>query len=251
MDQKNVKSPGLIVFSILVLLFSIPMGAEPTDVRVDNFSTKLEPWQFPAGWGMRQFFPLFGKDPQSSVEFNGDQNFIRLKTGPSSSFLIGNRTRWNLFDTPYLQWDWKVGSFPDGGNIKARSTDDAAGSFCVAHGVSVSGFKESLCYLFGNEEKKGEHFPYYQNPGVHYIVLRSRSSGETTGSWYSEKRNVLEDFTREFGHAPPAVVYLAMWIDSNNTSSSSEIYYRNIYFKSDNDNSGQVAENPDSQTRGI
>jgi hypothetical protein len=64
---------------------------------------------------------------------------------------------------------------------------------------------------------------------VTYVVMHSGSAD--LGKWVTERRNVMEDFTKIYGEAPEDPAAVSVAIDSNDTSSMSESFMGAIVFK--------------------
>ncbi|HBR17029.1 MAG TPA: hypothetical protein DD725_05385, partial [Deltaproteobacteria bacterium] len=62
---------------------------------------------------------------------------------------------------------------------------------------------------------------------IKYIVVKSGTN--ELGKWFSEKRNVYDDYKRLFGEEPPMVGSIALMIDSDDTKSSAESFFGDIY----------------------
>jgi hypothetical protein len=63
---------------------------------------------------------------------------------------------------------------------------------------------------------------------VHYIVVRSGKNH--LNEWITEERNVMEDYKRVFGKAPPLVGGISLLIDTDDTRSQAESYFSKIEF---------------------
>ena len=65
---------------------------------------------------------------------------------------------------------------------------------------------------------------------VTYVVVRSGPAD--LGKWVTESRNVLEDFKKIYGDAPTEDVgAISLAIDSNDTSSTAESFFGEIFFR--------------------
>ena len=61
------------------------------------------------------------------------------------------------------------------------------------------------------------------------IVVESGPAKRNT--WFTEERNVYEDYKRPFGGEPPMISGVAIMTDTDNTGESAEAYYGDIVFK--------------------
>jgi hypothetical protein len=61
-----------------------------------------------------------------------------------------------------------------------------------------------------------------------YVVLQS--GADKLGQWTWETRNVFEDYTKCFQEDPPTAGGVLLYINTQHTQSSAEIYYGEIFF---------------------
>ena len=64
-------------------------------------------------------------------------------------------------------------------------------------------------------------------------MISVRSSTDETGTWYSEKRNVLEDLKQQFGEEIRYIDAVAVMSDSDDSKGKVTAYYGDIYFSKD------------------
>src|SRR3990172_5472550 len=85
-----------------------------------------------------------------------------------------------------------------------------------------------LGYIWDTGAPAGSEVVSAKLSTTRYIVLKS-GAGEL-GKWFSEKRNVYEDYKRLFNEEPPKVGSVALMIDSDDTKTSAESFFGDIYF---------------------
>lgn len=90
---------------------------------------------------------------------------------------------------------------------------------------------KSLNYVWSRGASKGSTWPNaFARKNV--VMQSLRDGRDATGTWYEEKRNVLTDARRQFGSKIRYVVGVAIMTDTDNTESSVDSYYGDIYFSS-------------------
>ncbi len=208
-----------------------PPAGEPS-WRVDDFDRTYPPNEVFGNWKSRKFAPLLSSGDRYFFQFvhQGDDHEIVLKSGRDNSFSVGLESPFRVQDWPVLEWEWRIVKLPRGGDVRVRERDDQAGSICVIVNPGLVGFK-SICYLFENGGPKDTPITSAQREDSKYLIVRTAQSGDPTGEWLKERRNVLEDYQRLFGKEPDQEAILGFQIDSNDTHSSAEARYRNVYLR--------------------
>jgi outer membrane protein OmpA-like peptidoglycan-associated protein len=141
---------------------------------------------------------------------------------------------------PILCWRWKASRLPKGGDVRKSVTDDQSLQVYVA-------FKESgflgmntpvVGYIWDNEAPKGWSGRSPQTGGdkLRYIVLRNKA--DKVGQWYTERRNIYQDYKRLFadtngGEPQSATTGMQIHINSQRTKSPAEGMIGEIYFSNE------------------
>ncbi len=213
------------------LVLHVGARAAEDAVRLDNFDRTYPPGEAYGSWDLQKISPLFGSGADTFFQFvNGpgpDGHYIHLRSGRNNSFSLGAKDKFRLQDWPILEWEWKVTRTPKGGDVRVKERDDQAGSMCVIVNPGLTGF-DSLCYLWENDGPKEQLIVSTKRDASRYLILRT-AKADGTGSWYKERRNMLEDYTKVFGKPPSEEAVIGMQIDSDSTESTGEAFYRNIY----------------------
>ena len=131
---------------------------------------------------------------------------------------IAKEIRVDLAATPILEWSWKALEVPAGPTFAtaARPISRATWWSCgrafrrrSAHGVA---------YAWGTSEPEGSVERSRKTGTVTFFILRSRP--EDLGRWFTERRNLVEDYQRVYGERPDASPkVIAISIDTNDTHS--------------------------------
>jgi hypothetical protein len=217
------------------LLLTAPVWPAPNalaqdQIRIDDFDKQYDAGALPKGWDSHKFSPTVRSSDVFFFQFgNGPEYTIHLKSGKNNSFTVGRDRKFKLKDYPFLEWEWRVTVLPKGGDVRAKAKDDQAGSMCVVHNQSLTG-GETLCYLWENKGPDGTELTSTKREDSKYIILRAADTDET-GQWFRERRNIYEDFKRLFGKEPNKDAVIGLMIDSDDTESSGEVFYRNILLK--------------------
>ena len=84
-----------------------------------------------------------------------------------------------------------------------------------------------LCYLWENSGPHGAQGMADGNATHRYVILRSGEE-DRLDFWYAERRDVAADFLQAFGRLPDKDAVLSITIDTNDTDSEAEAFYRDI-----------------------
>lgn len=176
--------------------------------------------------------------PELNVVKESNMYSIFMKCDGESSFGIRKRVEVNVQEYPFLNWRWKVTRLPSGGDVRKRDADDQAIQLYVA--FASTDFPARLNtpvigYVWDNEAPKGWMGKSTQIGAgkVRYIVLRNGS--DELDKWYSERRNVYEDYMMLFreinGGIPQGKTQgIHLHINSQHTKSGAESFVSEIYF---------------------
>ncbi len=150
----------------------------------------------------------------------------------------------NVFQ--YLEWEWKIESVLEKGDLTKKDGDDFAARVYVTFDYDPSnlGFRErmrytlyktftsfeiplrSLNYIWANKADVGTTAESPFTNWVQYVVVQS--GNEKAGRWFTEKRNILDDYREVFGEDPPPISGITIMTDSDNTGESTRAYFGKI-----------------------
>lgn len=212
-----------VVMGISGVLHYLFGSASASDViRVDAFTKKPNSAGMPGGWKVK----VYTGTCDINVEKEGN-NDVLLLCSKESSFGVAKNLGLDLKAHPVLNWRWKAGVLPCGGDFRKKETDDQAGQIYLIFKTGIIG-RKIVGYLWENKAPAGITGVSPRSDNYRYIVLRD--STHQLNTWFTEKRNVYEDFKRLFGMDPPEISSIALLINSHHTKSSAQIYYDDIYF---------------------
>ncbi len=188
------------------------------------------------------------------LEKDGDDFVVRLMSDRKSSFGMKRELRVDLKEYPILNWRWKAGRLPSGGDVRHAATDDQAIQLYVA--FPATGFPAAfntpiIGYVWDNEAPRGWTGRSDQIGGgkLRYIVIRNKT--DRVGEWYTEHRNLYEDLRtlfRDLKGPVATTVGMQIHINSQHTKSDAEGWIGDIFF-SRQDKKEMAAAAPLSFTR--
>jgi outer membrane protein OmpA-like peptidoglycan-associated protein len=226
-------------YLLLPLFFSIAVctGAFAAIIPVTKFQSAEMPGGAPAGWAVEKKIGV----PSLKMEKDGENYYLRLMSNGNSSFGVRTSARVNVKEFPIISWRWKVNKMPIGGDVRKKTADDQALQVYVA--FKETGFPALLNtpvigYIWDNEAPKGWSGRSTQVGGdkMRYIVLRNKT--DKTGQWYTERRNIYEDYKKLFGDIndgePLGVTTgVQVHINTQRTKTSADSMIAEIYFSSE------------------
>jgi hypothetical protein len=209
------------------------ISADRSIVTIAGFDSARMQRGVPIGW-------LLDKKkgtPYIKLERGSDIYCLHMYSD-GSSFGIKKGIKVDIKEYPYLNWRWKVAHLPDGGDVRKKGADDQAIQLYIA--FTPTGFPETLFtpvlgYIWDNQAPKGWTGRSLQIGGgkLRYVVVRNNA--DQLGQWYTEKRNIYEDYKTLLkdvkSATPPGVTHgVEFYINSQNTKSVSESYICEVYF---------------------
>jgi outer membrane protein OmpA-like peptidoglycan-associated protein len=223
----------LFLFIALSIVWTYDCIASPGIIPVTKFNTPAMPGGIPYGWKLEK---KAGR-PLMNMEKVGNAFYLHLVSGGDSSFGVRKEARVDVKKFPMLCWRWRVTKLPRGGDVRKTFTDDQALQVYVA--FKESGFMGMntpvIGYIWDNNAPKGWSGRSPQTGGgkLRYIVLRNKT--DNVGQWYTERRNVYQDYKRLFadingGEPQSATTGLQIHINSQHTKSPAESMIGDIYF---------------------
>lgn len=152
----------------------------------------------------------------------------------------------------YIQWEWKIESVLEKGDLTKKSGDDYAARIYITFDYDPSDLSfgdkiryrairtfssfdvplRSLNYIWAN---KAEIESITESPFTDWVQLVAVQSGnEHAGVWKVETRDILLDYRKAFGENPPRITGISIMTDSDNTESSAVAYYGKITLSTSN-----------------
>lgn len=178
-------------------------------------------------------------DQWESKEFKGQTHYqivkldgkavLKAESADSASGLF-KKQRIDLKKTPVLNWRWRTENRLGTINEQSKSGDDyAARVYVVVSGGLAFWRTRAINYVWASTSPKGKIWPN-AFAGNHAMMIALRSSGDETGLWHTEKRNVLTDLKQYVGKDIDYIDAVAIMTDTDNAKGTVTAYYGDIYF---------------------
>lgn len=205
----------------LLLLFSSLASAQDHEkLMIGHFSVgSLAQWQSKAFKGQTEY---------RIVDLEGTKALQAVSNDSASGLLKEQRV--DLRKTPFMNWRWRIENRLGNINEQEKSGDDyAARVYVVVSGGLAFWRTRALNYVWASTTPKGRIWPN-AFAGDRTIMIALRSTGDQTGVWHTEKRNILADLKQQFGEDIQYIDAVAIMTDTDNAQGKATAYYGDIYF---------------------
>ena len=213
---------------VAAALLCVTVASAADEVVVEDWKDKVGATGIPPGWqGQNWGSPKY----EFKVEESDGHTGLHMRSANDGSTVTREiKGKVNLKATPVLEWSWKAVALPKNGNSCKKATDDQAVQvFVVWPRFPESVRSRIIGYVWDTTQPVGTICKSEKTGTVTYIVVRSGAS--ELGKWFTERRNLVEDFTRVYGEAPENPAALSVATDSNDTNSTSDAFVGRIEFK--------------------
>ena len=220
--MKSYKSVCLTSFIFLhIAAFNIHAAEDLIPVARFNQIKNLAA----SGWQVKEWK---GKADISLVNSSDTGQVLLLKSKGTSTGVYKD-IELDIKKAPYLNWQWKVTKLPERGDVRSSSTDDQAAQIYVIFPKFPSQVNSRILgYIWDTNAPKDSMLTSTKFSKSKDVRISSGQKG--LGNWLSEKRNVYEDYKNLFKEEPPKVGRVSVMIDSDDTRSSAESYFGDIFF---------------------
>ncbi len=116
-----------------------------------------------------------------------------------------------------VTWRWQVARLQPSADIRKLATEDFGATIFFIFGEPSFFNKDvpTLAYTWtATPVADGTILPSLRYNSLRYIQLRGRSE---VGTWERERRNLVSDYVSIFGRQPPALKYVAVFNDNDQT----------------------------------
>ncbi|MDA1044813.1 MAG: DUF3047 domain-containing protein [Verrucomicrobia bacterium] len=240
--NKRMKLVGFsAAFCILVRMGPAAAMAQ-VDVLHETFDT-LDAWT-----------PLTFRKIEAHSRYDiipdGTNKVLQASSSDAASGIMLNAT-FDIYKTPILQWRWKVDHVLEKGDALTKEGDDyplriyvmfiydpATAGFGITQRAQYALARKlygkypphsALNYIWANKEQRNDIIPNAYTDRAMMIILQSGPA--RTGQWITETVNILEDYQRAFGTAPPAQASIAIMTDTDNTGEKSLAYLDDLILR--------------------
>jgi hypothetical protein len=218
-----------LIAAVLVAALAAMAWAADEVVIEDWKNQKAGATGLPPGWTAQNWgspkYELF------TIVDNDGHRVLHMKSEDDGSTINKDvKGKVHLKATPILEWSWRMAALPKAGNACAKATDDEAGQLYVSWPRFPEAVRSRIIgYIWDTTRPVGTICKSEKTGTVTYVVVRSGTAD--VGKWFTERRNVLEDFKKIYGEAPDDPAGVSIAIDSNDTHSSAESFIGPIVFK--------------------
>ena len=247
-DRTAHARPRSRIWPVVVLaaiLLSPSLAVPVTDtLYLGPFSGSRPGGPFPAGWEPLTFDKIESHTAYRLIDDRGI-TVVRADSKGSASGMI-RRIRIDPKQSPRIQWRWKISNVYMRGDVTQKSGDDYPARVYVtfAYDPDKVGIWERAKY----ETYKTVYGTYPPMAAITYIwasrapqgTIRANPFSEKSmmvvvrtgvvnaGKWFSEERNIVDDYRRAFGAEPPDISGVAIMTDSDNTGEEATAWYGDI-----------------------
>jgi hypothetical protein len=210
------KGLNLLIAAKFVLILLLALTASATQTLPPQSPIYItfqadEVGKFPSGWISRD-----GNNVLKiyAVHAEGEKKFLHADAR-DAAVQVGTEHSWALKDLPVLQWQWRAVLFPEGTNEREKSRNDCVLGIYVIFGHLP--FISAIKYIWSDTLPAGTTFNSPLSNGTKVMVIRSGRA--LTGTWLTEKRDVLSDYKQLFGEKEknPVATGIGILTDSDNT----------------------------------
>jgi len=177
------------------------------------------------GWKQKSFA---GQTSYRLVKHQGSTVLDAKSVGSASAFY--REMRVNLKQTPVLHWRWRKLNTLQPADENAKSGDDYVARIYVIKDGGLWFWKtRAINYVWSYQHRKGQ---VWDNPfaGSRAKMLSQRDAQDAEQAWFSEQRNVVDDFRELLGMEIDSIDGIAIMTDSDNSGGVARAQYGDIYF---------------------
>jgi hypothetical protein len=203
-------------------------AADPGTIPVEDWASQKEgKTGIPDGWKAQSWgSPKY----DFRIESEGGRKVLHMKSAGDNS-TISKEVKVDVKTSPILQWSWRMVTLPKGGNACVSATDDEAAQIYVTFPRFPTAVRSRIVsYIWDTTAPVGTFCKSQKTGLVTYVVVRSGTA--ELNKWMTESRNVLEDFKKIYGEAPGEDVgVISLAINTNNTNSTAESFFGEVFFR--------------------
>jgi hypothetical protein len=217
--MRILSSPPLLA---LLLTGAIALPTLASDSVLLGFEGSPGADGVPPPWRFERWAPMVGLGEYtaeaSAVQPSGPGaptgKVLKLECR-DAGFLVGSERAVDITQQRIATWSWRAEVLPTGASFRARETNDQVLQL-------LFGFEngEVLAYIWDSAGPVGASGSGLTWKGdTRVIVLQA--GPDSTGRWVQERRDLVQDFERLFGHPPPSPIQgVAIQSNCQHTESS-------------------------------
>ena len=233
MISQRLRKPCFFCLCFLLMFGVLHPFADSEDTNI----LLLEEFEHLDNW--EPFY--FPKIKEHSTYTIGENNVLKAESHASASAIM-YKERFDVYEHPLLEWRWKVENVYEKGDAKKKSGDDYPIRIYIVfeYDPKKAGFRKrlkyktakalygqypphgTLNYIWANREHNRKIIP---NPFTDKAMMIIMESGhENADKWINESVNIIDDYKKAFGEAPPEQAGLAIMCDADNTGEKAESF---------------------------
>jgi hypothetical protein len=207
--------PAYLLFAlILFCLQCTAVGAG--EIAVGRFAAEgLD------GWEVKEFE---GLTRYRLVEEEGRRVLLAEADGSASGLV--KKIDFDPAEYRYLRWRWKIEGPVTQGDERTKAGDDYAARVYVIFPGRFFWQTRALNYIWANRLPAEGFVPNAFTANA--MLLAVRSGADQAGQWLEESRDLVADYRRVFGSAPPKAGAVAIMTDTDNTGGRARAWYGDI-----------------------
>jgi hypothetical protein len=217
-----------LTFTILIILSVLFNSAAHSDSDI-----KLERLVDFTNIDLKAFEDVSFKDNTNyQVVLLDARKVLRAESKASASGLLLKKTI-DISKTPYLNWRWRLEKGLSELPETTKSGDDYAARIYLIYSSGWFFWQtKALNYVWSSRKAKETTWPNaYAPDNAMMKAIRDRS--DETGIWYSEKRNIQDDFKVWLGENISEIEGVAIMTDTDDSEGHAIVYYGDIFFSAD------------------
>jgi hypothetical protein len=217
-----------LTFTILIILSVLFNSAAYSDSDI-----KLERLVNFTNIDLKAFEDVSFKDNTNyQVVLLDARKVLRAESKASASGLLLKKTI-DISKTPYLNWRWRLEKGLSELPETTKSGDDYAARIYLIYSSGWFFWQtKALNYVWSSRKAKETTWPNaYAPDNAMMRAIRDRS--DETGIWYSEKRNIQDDFKVWLGENISEIEGVAIMTDTDDSEGHAIVYYGDIFFSAD------------------
>jgi hypothetical protein len=212
---------------LTICVAAVAIAIEPPTLVAEDWSRQPrgrtgipESWNGQS-WGNPQY--------DLTVVTDGSDRVLHLRSRGDNS-TISKKIKVDVKELPLLVWRWKAVALPVGGDCRRKATDDQAAQIYVAFPRFPTAVRSRIIgYVWDSTVPAGTICKSEKTGTVTYVVIRSGPAD--LGKWFTERRNVAEDFKKIYGADADGPAAMSIAIDSNDTNSTAESFMGAMLFR--------------------
>ena len=212
--------------SASVLFLSLALSVAPQEsVRLDRIEEASDGGALPPGWSLRAVAGQRLPDVRVE-EVEGALALVLVADSAAGQ-------AWLELDEPLdptagaLSWKWSISARPRGASLRIPEMDDSPARFFVVFGGGgLFRRPRVLFYSWGQDEVVDDAFLSHVTDRFGVVVIRN--AADSTGAWYTERRDPEADFHRVFGRDPDEIRALGLMVDTDQMGGRAEVWLHNV-----------------------